>query len=106
MTTIPLLDERREFYLRQFREHQPGYFGGCPLCPGVKGRCAPRREAADALDELDVDLSQPSSPHSEAMKLYYIEEYRAHRDCGPDLDCGHIARQHLLACGIDPAEVA
>lgn len=98
--------DRREYYLRQWREHQPGSFGGCPICGGT-GRCDPRREAADTLDELDVDLSQPPpSRVSEAVTLLYLEEYRVHRDCGPGLDCGHIARQHLIACGIDPAEVA
>ena len=103
---IEVTEERREHFLRQFHQHQPGPFGGCPVCGGT-GRCDLRREAADALDELGVDLSpRPASPHSEAMRLLYIEEYRAHRDCGPDLTCGHVARQHLIACGIDPAEVA
>ena len=38
--------------------------------------------------------------------MLYIEEWRAHRDCGPELTCGQVARHHLLAIGVDPAEVA
>jgi hypothetical protein len=99
------LTDKRALYLRQFRDHQPGSFGGCPICGGT-GRCDLRREAADMLDELDVDLSQPApSRLSEAMKELHLADWRAHRDCGPDCFAGRVAWQHLIADGVDPATV-
>lgn len=56
------------------------------------------------------DLDGPSAPkpsaHSLALVELYKQDYLAHRDCGPDCLAGQIARQHLLANDIDPAEVS
>jgi len=95
------VDERQEFYLRQFHAHEP-HNGACPLCGTLL--CEPRREARTILDEAGVDLVRPSL--SEAMRELHIQEFRAHPDCGPECLAGQIARQHLLANGIDPAEVS
>jgi len=100
-TVTTSVDEKQEFYLRQFHAHEPRN-GACPLCGTLL--CEPRREARAVLDEAGVDLTRPSL--SEAMLELHKADWRAHRDCGPDCMAARYAWQHLMACGEDPAEVS